>query len=139
MTAKEYLKQTYRLDQRINSKLEQLSALRSLAVKVTALNDGTFKETREIHSREYAIAKMLDMEKELNTEIDTLVDFKSEIMRLIKKIEYTELQTLLELRYLCFKTWRQISDEMGYSEQHIFRLHGKALELIETSDSGEFM
>lgn len=139
MTAKEYLKQAYRLDQRINSKLEQLSALRSLAVKVTALNDGTFKETREIHSREYVITKMIDMEKELNTEIDALVDFKSEIMRLIKKIADPELQILLEQRYLCFKTWRQISDEMGYSEQHIFRLHARALELIKTSNSGEFM
>ncbi len=33
MTAKEYLNQAYRLDQRINAKLEQVSSLNQLATK----------------------------------------------------------------------------------------------------------
>ena len=37
MTAKEYLGQAYRIDQRINSKMEQVAALRSLATKATAI------------------------------------------------------------------------------------------------------
>ena len=36
MTAKEYLGQAYRLDQRIDAKLEQVSSLRALATKATA-------------------------------------------------------------------------------------------------------
>ena len=36
MTAKEYLGQAYRLDQRINSKLEQVLSLRDLTTKATA-------------------------------------------------------------------------------------------------------
>ena len=36
MTAKEYLGQAYRLDQRINSKLEQVLSLRELTTKATA-------------------------------------------------------------------------------------------------------
>lgn len=36
MNAKEYLGQAYRLDQRINSKLQQIESLRSLTQKVTA-------------------------------------------------------------------------------------------------------
>lgn len=140
MTAKEYLKQAYKIDQRINSKLEQLSSLRSLVMKVTTtLSDGVFNKTRDVHSREYAISKIIDMEHELNADVDMIVDLKSEIIALIKKVEDTELQTVLELRYLCFKNWKQISDEMGYSVQHIFRLHEKALEIIEISKSGEFM
>jgi len=40
MTAKNYLSQAYRIDQRINSKLEQVQSLRELATKATAtLND----------------------------------------------------------------------------------------------------
>lgn len=34
MTAKEYLGQAYRLDQRINSKIEQVSSLNELATKM---------------------------------------------------------------------------------------------------------
>lgn len=47
---------------------------------------------------------------------------------MIKKIQNTEYQTLLELRYLSFKTWEQIVVEMGYSLQHIFRIYDKALK-----------
>ena len=39
MTATEYLGQAYRLDQRINSKLQQVESLRSLTRKVTASYD----------------------------------------------------------------------------------------------------
>lgn len=36
MTVKEYLGQAYRIDQRINSKLEQVGSLRALAAKATS-------------------------------------------------------------------------------------------------------
>lgn len=36
MTIKEYLSQAYRIDQRINSKLEQVQSLRELAEKATS-------------------------------------------------------------------------------------------------------
>lgn len=37
MTAKEYLNQAYWLDRRIDSKLEQLSALKDMATKTTSI------------------------------------------------------------------------------------------------------
>ena len=40
MTAREYLSQAYRLDQRINSKIEQLSTLNDLATKATSVMSG---------------------------------------------------------------------------------------------------
>ena len=36
MTVKEYLGQAYRIDQRINCKMEQVASLRALATKATA-------------------------------------------------------------------------------------------------------
>ena len=38
MTAKEYLNQAYWLDRRIDSKLEQLSALKDMATKTTSMS-----------------------------------------------------------------------------------------------------
>lgn len=131
MTAKEYLSQAYRIDQRINSKLEQIVSLRELATKATStLSDTPPSGTRNVHSIEGVIVKMIDLEEEINRDIDTLVDLKRDIMAVIKKINNPEQQTLLELRYLCFKTWEQIAVEMGYSLQHIFRIHDKALKCI---------
>ena len=41
-----------------------------------------------------------------------------------------EYQTLLELRYLCFKNWEDISTEMDYSLRRLYELHNLALEQI---------
>lgn len=131
MDAKAYLGQAYRIDKRINSKLEQIVSLRELATKATStLSDTPVSGTRNIQSMEGIIAKMIDLENEINRDIDTLVDLKREFVAIIKKINNPEYQTLLELRYLCFKSWEQIAEEMGYSLQHIFRIHNKALKCI---------
>ncbi|MFR1822116.1 MAG: DUF1492 domain-containing protein [Clostridium saudiense] len=131
MTTKEYLAQTYRIDQRINSKLEQIVSLRELATKATStLSDTPPSGSRNVHSMEGIIVKMMELENEINADIDVLVDLKKEIMSIIKKINNPEQQTLLELRYLCFKTWEQIAVDMGYSIQNAYKVHDRALENI---------
>lgn len=131
MTAKEYLGQAYRIDQRINSKLEQISSLRNLATKATStLSDTPPSGTRNVHRMEDVIVKIMDMENEINSDIDRLVDLKKEITGIIKSVESPEQQTLLELRYLCFKSWEEIAVEMGYTIQHIYRIRDKALKKI---------
>lgn len=131
MTTKEYLAQAYRIDQRINSKLEQITSLRELATKATStLSDMPHSSTRNISSMEGIICKMVDLENEINTDIDTLVDLKCSMVSVIKQIQSPEYQTLLELRYLCFYSWEKIAVDMGYSLQHIFRIHEKALKDI---------
>lgn len=131
MTTKEYLAQAYRIDQRINSKLEQIVSLRELATKATStLSDTPPSGSRNVHSMEGIIVKMIELENEINADIDVLVDLKKEIMSIIKKINNPEQQTLLELRYLCFKTWEQIAVEMRYSIQNAYKVHDRALENI---------
>ena len=110
MIVKDYLSQAYRIDQRINSKIEQVSSLHDLATKATqTLSDMPGSATRNTHRMEDVIIKIIDLENEINTEIDRLVDIKLEIMCLINGVPNPEEQTLLELRYLCFKTWEQIA------------------------------
>ena len=131
MTAKEYLNQAYWLDRRIDSKLEQLSALRDTATKTTAVMDGeVVSHTRNVHSLQDVIAKIIDMQEEINGDIDALVDLKRDIMRTIKGIADPEGQTVLELRYLCFKRWEEISVIMNYSVRRIYQIHDAAMEKL---------
>ena len=51
-------------------------------------------------------------------------------MKIIKSFSDLEQQTILELRYLCFRTWEEISVEMGYSVQQIYRIRDKAFDRI---------
>ena len=131
MSTKDYLSQAYRIDQRINSKLAQVMSLRDLLGKATGTLSGAPKAaTPNPHSMEDTIAKMVDLENEINEDIDALVDLKAEIMRRIKRVENTEYQTILELRYLCFKRWEEIAVDMGYSLRRLYELHDCALEGI---------
>ena len=88
--------------------------------------DGAFRSTKAGSER--------DMQAEINSDIDALVDLKRDIMRTIKEIENPEYQTLLELRYLCFKRWEEISMVMNYNLRHIYRLHYEALDKINVPD-----
>lgn len=136
MTAKEYLSQAYRLDQRINAKLEQVMSLRGLATKATStLGETPVSGTRNVHRMEDIIIKIIELENEIDQDIDRLIDLKREIVTVIKAVSNPEYQTLLELRYLCFKTWEQIAVEMGYGIDNIFKLHQKALKSVPLTET----
>lgn len=132
MTAKEYLDQAYRLDQRINSKLEQVLSLRELTTKATAtMSDMPGGGSRNVYRMQEIIGKIVDLENEINADIDQLVDLKREMVEVIKAVKNPEFQTLLELRYLCFKTWEQIAVDMQYSTRNIYKLHDSAVKAVK--------
>jgi hypothetical protein len=133
LSAKDYLSQAYRIDQRINSKIEQVQSLRDFAAKASStLSDiPPSKGTRNVHRMEDIIVKMMDLESEINKDLNRLVDLKHEIVTVIKCVESPELQTLLELRYLCFRTWEQIAVEINFDLRWVHRLHKRALDEVD--------
>ena len=132
LSAKEFLKQARHIDQRINSKLEQVQSLRELATKATAtLSDMPRSSTPNIYRMEDVICKMTDLESEINADIDELINTKHKVMAVIKMVERPEYQSLLELKYLCMKTWEEVAAELGYVYRQITRMHGHALEQVD--------
>ena len=132
MKIKEYMQQAYFLDKRINSKIEQLDNLRELS-KMTSrqMSDMPGSPNRNIHQMENTVLKIIDLENEINDDIDTLVSLKTAITHRIKGIQCPKYELVLELRYLCFKSWEDIAAEMGYDVRHVFRLHGEALKALQ--------
>jgi len=132
MTAKEFLGQAYRLDQRINSKLQQIDSLRSLTQKVTQSYDGeVVSHTRNVSSLEDVIIRLMEAEDELNKQIDILVDTKIEIGKLIDLVHNETYRLILEKRYLCFMPWDQIAADMHYSRRWVLNKHERALEVAD--------
>ena len=136
MTAKEYLSQARYLDARINSKIKQVDRLNDLATSATSVLTGMPHNPSGSTSRMAdTIAKIIDLQDEINHDIDTLVDLKSEIAEAIKAIPDVEQQTILEQRYLCFMPWEKIAVELQFTPRHIFRLHDEALKKIRVPES----
>ena len=131
MTAKQFLKQARYLDERINTKIVQVSSLHDLATKATAtLSDMPGSPTRNTHRMEDIIIKILMLENEINNDIDHLVDLKESILAVIKAVDDEECRLLLEKRYLNFESWEDIAAEMCTGIDNIYRLHNKALKKI---------
>ena len=128
----EYLNQAYRVDQRINSKIEQIKSLRELATKATStIVEDKVSSSSRYDKMENAIIKIVDLENEINEDINDLVDLKVEVVKIIKEVKSTEEQMLLELRYLCFKSWEQIAVEMNYTIRHVYRVRDQAIKNLK--------
>ena len=86
--------------------------------------------------REYRVARLV-AEAFLNNpkpNIFDCINHKDE-NKLNNSVENLEYQTLLELRYLCFKTWEQIAVQMGYGIDNIYKMHHKALREVAVPES----
>ena len=129
MTNKEYLRQAYRLDQKINSDIEEVARLREMAgnisspvlgdkVQTSRNRDGLFVRNME---------KILLLEEKINREIDALVDLKSQMRDVIAAVQDTDERMVLRYRYIHNLTWEQIGNELNADKSTIRRWHGSAL------------
>ncbi len=128
MTAKEFLEQVRYVDRAIDSKLEQIQKLRNESTKATSMvSDMPHSSSPNLQRLEDTIIKIIDLEHEINRDIDRLVDLKSAARTAINAMASPDERLILELRYLCYKTWPEIAGTMGVSESTLFRAHGLAL------------
>jgi DNA-directed RNA polymerase specialized sigma subunit len=70
--------------------------------------------------------------KETQAEYDALL---ADMDKRIHAVDDSDDRDLLTKRYLEFKTWNAIAAEFGYSVQHIYRLHAKAVEKLRVDES----
>lgn len=139
MTAKEYLSQAFYIDGGINSKLEQLSALQTLALKATShLSRTPISGSKDTHQLEEVVCKMIDLESEISKEMKKLLELKKEIMSVINSVSNSDYKILLEFRYLCFHSWEKIAVEMGYDKRYILKMHNRALNFIKLDTKRHF-
>ena len=130
MNAKSYLKQIKELDIKINNKVAEKEALYTMATKITpTLSEdkvsGNFTATDKVGN---IVAKIVDMEKEINDAIDEFFALKNKIIRQIEQLKNVQYYDLLFKRYVQYKDFSVIAREMNYEYQVIINLHGKALK-----------
>ena len=131
MNIKDYLSQTWRINKMIDVKLEEVNELRALAEKASATLSMTPPSgTRNFSRMEDIIVKMVDLENEVQGDIENLLTLKKDITVAIRSLSNPDYKVLLELRYLCYKSWEEIMADMRYSRTHTYRIHERALKAI---------
>ncbi len=128
MQSKEYFNQASRINQLIDTKLEQIQSLRELSSKATYTLSGVPSSgTRNVQQMEGIICKIVDLENEILHDIEALVDLKRNISNVIRSLENPDYRIVLELRYLCFKKWDEIAHHFHFAIRHVHRIHAEAL------------
>jgi RinA family phage transcriptional activator len=129
-----YLKRYINLDREIERKLEEVARLRSKLARVTEVFTEEPKGGGSIYGKTGEIlAKIVDLEKEIDADVDRLVAVRDSIKSIIEAVEDDRERLLLQYRYLDGKTFEWIAAEMHYSWRQIHRLHSKALTNLKMS------
>ena len=137
MTAKEYLKQAFRLDHRIDSDITEMERLREMACSIGA--PGFEEHYNPNHPTEAPFVRSLEkvwqMEEKINGEIDRLVDLKAQIRSVIEAVTDPNEGMVLRYRYIHNMTWDQIGDELHADARTVRRWHGTALLHVELPEN----
>ena len=130
MTIRDYLSQAYRLDQRIDSNIREVSTLRKMMGSISSPVLGDRVQTSRPAEAPFvrSIEKIMLLEEKINAEIDLLVDLKEQIRGVIAAVPDTDERMVLSYRYVHNLTWEQISDELNESVSTGKRRHKSALD-----------
>ena len=131
MKAKEFLKNIIHIDMMIDCKLEQTSNLRSRLTSINVTMGERVQSSLDPDKFTNTISKIVELEKEINDDIDKLVDLKSIARKAIESLDNDVEKMVLYKRYFENKTFEQISVELNYSWRRIHQFHGDALKKLE--------
>ena len=74
-----------------------------------------------------AIERIEKLEREIDAEVDTFVNLKSEMRGVIESVKDHNEQLILHYRYILNYTWEKIAELLGTSVRTIHRWHDSAL------------
>ena len=132
MEAKEYLNQLIAMDDAINRKQQRLATLRDVAINTTPnYTDEAVQRTREKSPLENIMTKIVDLDREIDEDIDALVDFKAEVWEQLDKIPDERYVRVLWLRYAEQRTWGFIANCMNFTSRYVRKLHIQALKELD--------
>lgn len=126
--AKEYLKQVETLDTKIQQKKIELDSLKDNATGLGAFDYSKEKvQTSASESMSGKVAKYVDLENEINEDIERFTTLRHKVIGQIHMLDDPKYINVLFKKYIEYKGLKEISKELGYSYDHIRRVHGWAL------------
>lgn len=129
MTAKEFLRRARRVDRRVDEAQERIERLRAKLESgrisaVTGMPRGGAGDWTQTADR------LIELEQAMNSRAREMVRWKLAAIDAIRAVEDDRLSEVLELYYIDGFTWDQVAERMGLDKRWVFRLHGRALMMI---------
>jgi hypothetical protein len=138
MRAQEFLKQLSKLNMLIENKLIEKQQWKSIAMGIGQRTDGERVQSSGSQQKMAdAIARYVDIEKEIDAAIDKFVDTRIYIISVIEKLPAVEYD-LLHKVYVQGIELAEVAAESGKSYSWATSTHGRALKTVQDIlDSGK--
>ena len=124
--AKYLLQKIAFLDAEINSLIREHESVKSTLLKATDYSNEPVATTKR-NTSEDKLIKLADKSSEIDSKVDELVDFKITMGDYISQLEDERHRVILRERYINGLSFREIAKIVGYTERHLYRIHGDAL------------
>lgn len=130
MTTKEYLKQYQKMMEEVRCLDVEIEELWTQLTSATSSNDGMPKGTvQDRQTKLHAI--MADKLQTKRSKKQVAEEVMAEVLETIDKVTDPNHRQLLFERYIQDKEWKDIADDISYTEEYVRgELHGKALNDI---------
>ena len=120
---------------REGKKIQELDELKRL-ISIKAVDYSREKvQTNVCHNADFenTIIKIIDIEREINTQIDNFVNKKHQIINQIQGMKNCKYIQVLYKRYVEYKSLKTIANEMDYTYQYTRELHKISLTTFENT------
>lgn len=129
MTGREYMETIRKVKREIRMIMDDIEREAVLAAGVKAIRYDVDKVQTSPAGDRMAdiIARITEDTDRLNERISYLLDLEETARRILVNLR-DESARVLELHYLDGLSWVAISERMGYSDKHVFKLYDRALQ-----------
>lgn len=134
MTAKEYLRQAYRLNKKIEADHRDLASLESLSASLPSLDLCSDVIVSGGHSDKVAdiVERKFELGDLIKSEIIALLKLKADIFKKVNAIKNDDYRLILQMRYISLMKWEEIAVDTGYTYRNVLKIHAKALANFES-------
>jgi len=135
---KEYLRSVRNLNKEIEARQrhrEQLYAtVTGSAIKLKTVN---VQESAPDDKLAAVMADIYELDNKIQDSIIELTAKQAHALDLINSVAKSEHRSLLINYYLNAYSWEETANMLGYSVQHVFRMHGEVLRELDEKDESK--
>ena len=131
MNAKDFLRQIKKLDRLIENKLIEIQRWKDIANNTTATLSGErVQSSGNPQKIADAICRYIDLEREINQDIDELVEAKKDVIGVIEQLNATEYDIIHKI-YVQYLTLEDVADAYDRTYSWATTIHGRALKHVQ--------
>ena len=92
------------------------------------------KSCRGLKKGKYLEGRLANIQTKLQDEVESYIGLREEVLKNLQKLTDRRMHLVLELRYVNYLSWQEISKRTGFSRRHVLRINEMGLKKLEVME-----